>query len=79
MRHTTPKYFVNQIVPVEFIGLAIIKGMRCEPCLNDSGRFTTDGWEYSIWRQIEGYPGGFQNWGWVKEADIDKLATSLTQ
>lgn len=40
MRHTTPKYSINQIVPVEFIGLAIIKGMRFEPCLNDSGKFT---------------------------------------
>ena len=78
MRHATPKYFVNQIVAIEFIGLAIIKGMRFEPCLNDSGKFTSDGWEYSIWRQVTGYPGSFQNCGWVKETDINKLAPATS-
>ncbi len=57
MRHTQPKYSINQLVPVEFIGTGIIKGMQIKPSL-DNGKFTTDGWEYSIWRQVEGYPGG---------------------
>lgn len=72
MRHTNPKYCINQLVPVEFITTGIIKGMRLEPIQRNSG-FTTIGWEYSIWRQVENYPGGWQEWGWVKEADIDKL------
>ncbi len=73
MRHTQPKYSINQLVPVEFVGVGIIKGMQIKPSLDDSGKFTTDGWEYNIWRQVKGYPGGFQDCGWVKEADIDKL------
>ncbi|MHC5716922.1 MAG: hypothetical protein ACYTX0_33585, partial [Nostoc sp.] len=61
------------------LNAGIIKGIRFvgEMQTNNYSRetFTTIGWEYQIFRYKPAYEnllGGWEEWGWVTEAEIDK-------
>lgn len=79
MRHTEPRFRVNQKVNCEWIGEGVIKGLKregevCFDLDDNRQKFSNPEWEYLIF--------GFNNngnlnlrsyWGWVKESELIKL------